>query len=470
MIRGLLIHVALVLGFLLAAVVISSMLRRHRSPSGTLAWLLAVALFPYVAVPLYLALGGRKMKRLAESKTDLRLPPAAADLAASPCATDRLLRTYGIPAASTGNRLTLCRSGEESYAELVRLIEEASTSIFITTFILKEDEVGCDIVARLTRRAAEGVAVRMVLDGVGSLRISRRFLRPLTQAGGRVAFFTPVLHRPLRGRTNLRNHRKMVIIDGRRVLAGGANLAGEYIGPTPTPERWCDLCFVVTGPAVGIYLHVFCLDWEFASGEPLDLPSSPVSNAPDAGSAAALQVVPSGPDVKGDPLYGAILAAIHGAQHRVWIVSPYFVPDDALTVALSFAARRGVDVRILVPEVSNHRLADLARGSYLRDIQTAGGKVLLYTPRMMHAKVMLVDDQMATLGSANMDIRSLFLNYEVALFVYGAPEIRATEAWIETLLEDTKAGVPDVGFWRDLIEGAARITAPAPVNKTHRSG
>jgi cardiolipin synthase len=460
MIHWFLIHVALVLGFLLAAIVISSMLRRHRSPSSTLAWLLAVAMFPYVAVPLYLALGGRKMKRLADSKTDLRLPQAAADLVAAPGAIDRLLRTYGIPDASMGNRLTLCQSGEESYAELVRLIEEASASIFITTFILKQDEVGTDIVMRLTRRAEEGIAVRVVLDGVGSLGISRRFLRPLTEAGGRVAFFTPALHRPLRGRTNLRNHRKMVIVDGRRVLAGGANIAHEYLGRTPTPESWRDLCFVVAGPAVDTYLQVFCLDWSFASGKPLDVPFPLTHSDTDGGDHAELQVVPSGPDVKGDPLYGAILAAIHGAQRRVWIVSPYFVPDEALTTALSFAARRGVDVRILVPEVSNHQLADLARGSYLRDIQMAAGKVLLYTPGMMHAKVMLVDDQMAAMGSANMDIRSLFLNYEVALFVYSASEIRATEAWIQDLLKDTKAGVPDVGFWRDLVEGAARLTAP----------
>jgi len=175
MIQWLVIHVALVLGFLLAAIVISSMLRRHRSPSSTLAWLLAMVIFPYAAVPLYLALGGRKMKRLADRKTDLQLPPAAADLAVDPCAVDRLLQTYGIPGASMGNRLRLCKNGEESYAELVRLIEGASVSIFVTTFILKQDEVGTEIVARLTRRAQEGVAVRMVLDGVGSLRTSRRF-------------------------------------------------------------------------------------------------------------------------------------------------------------------------------------------------------------------------------------------------------------------------------------------------------
>jgi cardiolipin synthase len=455
----LLSHLVLLLGFLLAVPVIAQMIRQRRSPASSVAWLLIMVLVPYLGIPLYLALGGRKMRRLADSKTDLQL----AELALPPVATlemDRLLRTFGIPGASVGNRLTLCRTGEEGYASLVGMIEQATTSLWVSMFILHPDPVGRAIIERLAGRAAAGLEVKVLLDGVGSLHTGKRDLAPLLRAGGEVAFFLPVLHRPFRGRTNLRNHRKAVIADGCRVWGGGTNIAREYIGPVPEPGRWRDLSFLLEGPATRHYLDIFRSDWQFATGKPLPPPMGGSAGAATTPGTATVQVVPSGPDVNGDPLYSAMVTAAFQARRRLWVVTPYFVPDETLAEALHLAVHRGVEVQVLVPALSNHRLADMARGPYLRDLQKAGGRILLYQGGMLHGKALLADDTLAVVGSANFDMRSLFLNFETGLLVYSREEVGEIGAWIEALAKDCRRGVEDVGVLRDLNEGVARMMAP----------
>ncbi|MCF6265818.1 MAG: phospholipase D-like domain-containing protein [Desulfuromusa sp.] len=452
-------HLLLLVGFLLAVPLTAQMVRQRRSPAGSLAWLLIMLLMPYLGVPLYLILGGRKMRRLAKSKTELQLLNTSV-LSEETHDMGRLLRSYGIPDACSGNRIELCRTGEEGYATLTEIIEQARDSLWVTTFILHPDVVGSDIIERLSRRAAAGIKVRVLLDGVGSLHTGKHALAPLTRAGGKVAFFMPVLHRPFRGRTNLRNHRKAVIADSCRVWAGGANIASEYIGPTPTPGRWCDLSFVLEGPATQHYQNIFRSDWQFATGEQLPaLPGCPHTISAAVGS-ATIQVVPSGPDVNDDPLYAALISATFQAKKHLWIVTPYFVPDETLAEALILAAHRGIDVQVLVPKTSNHRLADMARGPYLRDLQEAGGHVLLYQKGMLHAKALLIDDTLAVIGSANFDMRSLFLNYETGLLLYSQAEIHKVRSWIESIAKSCHPGLNKVGGFRDLSEGVARLMAP----------
>ena len=454
----LLSELVVVCGFLFAALAIAHMLRQRRSPQSAVAWLISMLVVPYIAVPFYVLFGGRKSRRIAVSKSYVLLSDTEGPPADDAAAIDRMLRSYDIPGATGTNGVTLCPTGEDAYRALADLIEGASTSLCITMFILRRDEVGRDIVERLARRAREGVEVRLLLDGLGSLFATRRFLTPLTDAGGHVAHFLPMLRFPLRGRANLRNHRKIVVADASRALSGGINIATEYIGPTPQRGRWRDLAFVLEGPAVQHFAEVFHSDWAFATGERLETRPPDLNDAPGGG--AVVQVVPSGPDVQGDPIYAAILSAVYAARERVWVVTPYFIPDDALLQALCLAARRGIDVRILVPRKSNHPVADIARGTYLREIQAAGGRVLLYGLGMLHAKVMVTDDELAMIGSANMDMRSLFLNYEVAMFVYSRPEIDEAARWIEQAAASAHVGVPDVGSLRDLGESCVRMIAP----------
>ncbi len=457
MLQLLLDHIFIVIGFVLAVLGLGHIVRQRRSAAASTLWLLVIVIFPYLGVPLYLMFGGRKTRKAAAGKRKLRLAAGATVPEPQAAPMDRLLRSFGLPGATAGNRLVLCETGEEVYERLMDGIDSAEFSIDLLTFVFAQDEVGRAVVDRLARRAEQGLRVRVLVDSVGSLHTHRRFFRRLIRAGGRVAFFVPVLHRPFRGRSNLRNHRKLVVFDEKTVLAGGTNVAREYIGPSPNPSRWKDLSYVLTGPAVAQFAEIFRSDWRFASGE--TLPAHPERVRAKAGT-DVVQLVPSGPDVADDPLHDAVLTALFSARRRLWFVTPYFVPDETLATAFLVAAHRGIDLKLLVPARSNHPVADLARGSYLRDIQDAGGKVLLYPGGMVHAKVMVMDDDLTVIGSANLDMRSFFLNYECALFAYDGPSIAASEAWIRRLAADCVEGVGRAGAVRDVVEGIVRMVGP----------
>lgn len=452
-------HLAWVGGFLLATLLLAHIIRQRRPPSSTLAWILFIVMAPYLGVPFYLIFGGRKVRHLARRKTNLhREVGRSPDENLSPL--EQLLMAHGIRPATDGNTLSLCETGQASYDALVVLIEGAKQRIDLCFFIFHSDTVGQDILNRLTRRAKEGVAVHLLLDGVGSLHTHKHFLKPLVQAGGHFAFFNPVLYRPLRGHTNLRNHRKLAIVDDQKVLAGGANIAVEYMGPESRSNRWRDLTFVIEGPAVIHFVELFRADWQYASGQAPGRPLALTAPTDFPLGDVRLQVVPSGPDMPGDALYDVLLTAIFGACQRIDLVTPYFIPDDALCRAIILAVHRGVDVRILLPRHSNHRLADIAGRSYLREIQQEGGRVLLYTRGMVHAKAMVIDDELAVVGSANTDMRSLLLNYEVGVLISSPAQVAQVSDWLKELMQKCEEGVENVGTFGDMGEGLARLLAP----------
>jgi len=449
----LLAHLVVVVVSALTAVAAASLLRSdRRSPQATLAWLLAVVLVPYVGLPLYLMLGGRKERRAALQFR--ALPEAETIPLAEASETDRLVRRYGLPGASVGNAVRILGTGEAAFAGLMEVAEGAERQLWAELFILGDDAVGRAFVEVLTEKAAQGLDVRLLLDAVGSRPLKARALAPFVEAGGHVARFEPVFHRPLKGRANLRDHRKLIVADGARAWAGGMNVAAEYLGPTPLPGRWRDLAFRLDGPAVAVYTALFRSDWAFASHAPL--PPSPL---PPAVGDAPVQVVPAGPDVPSDALYDLVLSLAFGARERLWLVTPYFVPDDALERAIAVAARRGVDVRLVVPDPSNHPLADLARGPALRALDAAGVRVLRHTAGMVHAKT-LVADGTALVGSTNLDLRSLFLNAEVSAVFTGAAEVEAVAAWVDALGAASEAGTKPLRAGVAFAEGAARLVAP----------
>ena len=460
---SILTYLFLIGGFLLGIVLIAHILLQKRAPSGTIAWLLIIGFLPWVGVPLYLFFGGRKMRRHVEKKGLLDLEPASAIDEEDATMIDRILRSYNIPGAETGHTITLCGTGIERFDAMQTLLENARRSIYLSTFIYHADEVGQRILDILVAKAKAGVDVKVLMDGVGTLHTPGRFFKPLLKASGKFAFFLPVLHRPFRGRTNLRNHRKMTIVDNQTVMAGGANIGNEYMGPQPYEKRWKDLAFTLQGPTVRHWLNVFARDWAFGAKEALPpeqlaIPEvEPNTGTPPTG---IVQLVPSGPDVPSDALHDALLSMIYLARKRFWVVTPYFVPDDALCQALLLAVRRGVDVRVILPQRSNHPLPDIVRGIALRQIQNAGGLVMFYAPQMLHSKVVLMDGQTAVLGSANMDIRSLLLNYETAMFVYSADEITAVEQYIENIMAQCNCGIGQVSLPRALGESIVRLVSP----------
>lgn len=463
--NGLLPHLLTVAGFLLAIFAIARLMSERKQPGNTFAWLFAFAFIPYVGVPLYLLFGGRKLRKLAERKA--RLCPVSPTKVAVPENAGFAARVFvnnGASAPIGGNRVRFMLSGEDSFAALEAGIRGAKESIHIMTFILGHDEVGRQIVQLLAERARAGIKVRLLLDALGCFRTSGRFCDPLRAAGGEVVRFMPMLPLQSRWSANLRNHRKIAILDHQLAAVGGRNLAREYMGPKPLKRRWRDLGAVLEGPAVRQLEEVFLADWAFASDQPVAklLEELPAAWPAPVGS-ADLQVVASGPDVAGDPLYEGILSLVQQAQRSVWIVTPYFIPDEVLQRSLMVQARAGLDVRIVVPARSNHYITDLARRHHLNELQQAGVKVLLYHSGMNHAKLLLVDGETTLFGSANMDLRSLFVNFEIGLVAYSPGEARVIKAWMQEIFDLSKP-LSDRKSARRLFpalgEEIARLLAP----------
>jgi len=445
-------HGLVVLAGLLVATTAIVMLQQRRSPQATIAWLMFLVVVPYVAIPAFAVMGFRK--RLQSG------PAAPFQTAAAPRPgehapqIERMLCRYGLGAASEGNRFSLQTGGEESWAALTELVADATTSLDVTLYALGNDPVGRAFCAMLANKARQGVAVRVILDRFGSLWRPRRALRELTGAGGEVRLHSPILNSPSGGNLNLRIHRKMVIADGARVWSGGRNVAEEYLGPEPVAGRWHDLSFVVDGPATVAFSGIFISDWKAANGR-MESRAAPI---PREKGTSKLQIVPAGPDVSEDPLHDALVFACHAAARRVWIVTPYYLPTPALSEALAIAARRGVDVRLLIPAKSNQRLADLARGAWLRDLEDSGCRIHLH-PEMVHAKAVLADG-LAFTGSANLDARSLLLNFEMAALLFNNEDVEILHRWAEGLLAEAPVGIRPAGRIRRAVEALFRLGSP----------
>ncbi len=443
-----LFHFATIVTVLLAILFISQILRSPRKPAVSLGWIFAIIFIPLIGIPLYLAFGERKISAAITKKAQIRLP-GLPDTYSHPVHT--LLTALGVPPATGDNCVQFHENGRAAWQALIDLIKSARESIDISIFILGNDSVGRAVLSRLTETAARGIQVRLLLDGVGSFTLTTQALQPLLDSGGQVARFIPVLHRPMRGRTNLRNHRKIVIVDHQTVWTGGRNLASEYLGPHCPDNCWIDLSFCQRGSVVAAYQTIFEADWQFSVEGVLPAPHPPpLTSSGDS----RIQVVPSGPDVADDPIYAAFLTACYAAGTRILIVTPYFVPDSGIQEALKLAALRSVSVELVLPARSNHRIADIARNRFLRELAAVGVRIWFLQDVMVHAKALVFDRTLAMAGSANMDYRSLFLNCEVMSCFYSRKDVNWITEWIESLQNRSIRHFPKkAGAVKELIEG-----------------
>lgn len=453
-------HVLSVTSFLLALTLVVRVSRGNQRPGGAVAWLLAIVLIPYLGVPLYLLLSGRKLGRTMQHKESLYTRGAVCGLGDGvPRDAERILQASGMPPRRTGNHVALHFNGESAYARLVEIIEEAQHTIHIMVFILGHDEVGRSIVELLAKKAREGVRVRLLLDSLGSLWTKGRFVRRLEEAGGEIGHFLPIISMRRKWSANLRNHRKIVVVDGVSAMVGGMNFDGRFMGPRPDGKRFLDAATFLQGPCVADIDEVFANDWRFATDQ--EIPAEELAQGAEMPGVSAVQVVPSGPDVPEDTLHDALLSAMMDARERIWLVTPYFVPDEAMQKVLALQARAGHDVRIVLPAKSNHHVADLARGPAVRQLARAGAKIYAYPRKMVHAKVMVLDRALAITGSPNLDMRSMYLNFEIALFHYDRTEIDHIAAWAEAIASASRqldAKAP--GMVREWIEGLGALAAP----------
>jgi cardiolipin synthase len=329
------------------------------------------------------------------------------------------------------------------------LIDSAERELVLCTFIIGRDAIGKALIERLIGKARGGVRIRLLIDGVGRMMGGGVSLHKLKAAGAQVALYGPILHVPFKSRTNLRNHRKMLVADGVRLWCGGRNFAAEYFEGVRKRGPWRDLSFDLEGPLAAQARELFESDWAFATGSP----RMERTHAVQIATEPFAQVIASGPDQTDDTVHDLLVTACFKAHSRIAAVTPYFVPGDALLMALSLAARRGVIVDLTLPRRSNHPMADLVRHRALREVAAAGGRVWL-VPYMLHAKAVVIDDDLALSGSANLDSRSLFLNYELMVAFYAVADIRRFASFIEKHRETAdryQARKP--GLLRDLTEG-----------------
>lgn len=425
---------------------VSHALRQRRHPAAAVGWVLLLLLAPWVGIPLFLIFGPRK---LARARPPRRAVPGheAAWLPALAAAT-------GLPPAMSYRALTLHTDGQHARQALLQTIDGARRTLDVCTFLLGSDTLADEVVARLSARAADGVRVRLLVDGVGLLMGGRRPLHELASRGVEIATFVP-LRRPWQGRLNLRNHRKMVIADGDRLWTGGRNIAAPYFVQA-RGQPWRDLSFDLQGEVVRQAAALFEADWKLAGGRGHAAPRMSEVDAPACAPAGrCAQLVPSGPDYAEDTLHALLLTAVFRARRSVRIVTPYLVPDDALLLALVLAVRRGVDVEIVLPARSNHRFADFARRRALRELGEAGAR-LRFVPEMVHAKAIVVDDDLAIAGSANLDARSLFLNYELMLAFEHPAEVQRFARAVSQISAGAHDAerLPQPGVLGRLAEGA----------------
>ena len=461
-------HLTIVASFLLAMFVLARLLGEKRAPANTFAWMLLVVFAPWFGAPLYLVFGGRKLRRLLGRKSRLLPTLPVAVLRPAACTDSPVAQTIVSSGAAPpvgGNTVRLLTTGEETYAVFADHIRAAKDTIHITTFILGRDETGRQIVQLLAERARAGVKVRLLLDAVGCMFTAGRFTRPLREAGGEVGRFMPVLPFTSRGSANLRLHRKIAIFDHNTAIVGGHNLADEYMGPAPSEKRFKDFGAVIEGPAAALLNDVFIADWAFATRQSTDGPRADIPlQVVEPRGGGEIQVVASGPDVPGDPLYEGVIAMVQEAEQSVWIVTPYFIPDEVLLRTLVVKARAGREVTLIVPAHSNHPLTDLARKYYLRELLRAGAKVLLFEPGMNHSKAVIVDDRVGLLGSANFDQRSLFVNFEIGVFLHSPADVAAMKDWARKVAGQCRAPGPEVirkhPMLGNMAEELSRLFAP----------
>jgi cardiolipin synthase len=426
----------------------SRAMQQRRNPTAAIAWILFILLLPYLALPAFLTFGSRKLliRRGLTSAGPLTNGTGA-------WAVDTIL-ALGQPAPARYSDLGVHPDGNASREALLAMFLAARHSIDICTFMLGRDRLGDAIIGALSDRARSGVRVRLLIDGLGDLMSGHPDLRSLAGAGAQHALFAPPLRSMLKGRSNLREHRKMVIVDAaqpaRRLWCGGRNLSSEYFGGEAGVVPWRDLTFDLRGDLVLQASAIFERDWAFATGQSL---AAPAPGVPLPNVSNAAQIVASGPDQPDDPIYAFLVSAMYHARRRIVLATPYFVPDAALLAAIGLAARRGVAVELLVPEKSNHPLSDLARNRALRSITQAGARVWL-APDMMHGKLAVFDDELALAGSANFDSRSLFLNYEMMVAFHHPADALRFSAWFETERNRARLCQPEQpGLLRDLGDG-----------------
>ena len=443
-------------------------LLNKRDTSAAVGWIGLVWLSPFIGSLIYFALGVNRVRRRARRLRGRHTSIQPATSVAASTRRDHLAqldhavsRLTGRPLVG-GNRIGLLQDGDGAYPEMIAAIDAAAASVALSTYIFRGDAAGARFVAALSRARGRGVEVRILVDGIGGgYFFSRAFLQ-LRAAGVPVAAF---MHSYLPWQMpflNLRNHRKLLLIDGRIGFIGGLNIGDENVLAGRPGAAVRDMHFRVEGPVVHQMTETFADDWHFTTNERLHGRRWFPTSADDGAGAIAARVITSGPDQDVEKIEFAILQAISCAQRSIRIMTPYFLPDERVITALALAAMRGVGVELLAPERSNHLVVNWAMGAHMAPLLEAGCSIRAVAPPFNHAKIMTIDGGWALIGSANMDVRSLRLNFEANMEVYDAAFVRRIEDALDGLrthgvtLDRLRSG----SLFQRVRDAGARLLSP----------
>nr|WP_188389502.1 cardiolipin synthase [Priestia taiwanensis] len=458
----------------------------NRSPQSTLAWLLVLVFIPGIGVMIY-ALFGRDVRRKKKISTfseqekllhikDLLAERYKQNIIANPNLQDLSLSIEKVGGGTLffQTNTSLLTNGEETFSSILDAIKEAKHHIHIQYYIYRSDEIGKQLQEALMEKAREGVTVRFLYDGFGSNGLKNRFIEEMEQEGIEVCAFDPIISPWLIRTVNYRNHRKIVIIDGKVGFTGGLNVGDEYLGRSKEFGFWRDSHLRLEGEAVYKLQYIFLKDWLYAAnkvaphlkGEILEVDNRHIffPLMKDAQTEEAVQIVSSGPYDEDQHIRNTLLVAIANAKKSIWIATPYFIPDQEIFTTLRLAAKAGVDVRLLYPGRGDSKVSDYASQSYFMPLLEAGVEIYTYRENFMHAKMVLIDDEIAVIGTANMDIRSFALNHEVMVFLYESATVQHMKEQFEedfhvsTKLEEETFG--ERALYKRLFESVCRLISP----------
>lgn len=404
---------------------VTVVITENRNPQRTITWVLVLVLLPIVGLLLYLIFGEnhrrewsvvRRMTKKLEGKSlpyfNLSEEEAHDD---SYRKLKRLLKNIGYAPVLDGNRIDFLPSGAEKFERMFEDIRQAKNHIHLLYYTFRSDEIGNRLKDLLISKVREGVEVCVIYDDVGSLKAKSRFFKEMEREGIKVDCFLPIRFPYFARRVNYRNHRKIAVIDGAIGYIGGINIADEYVKGLRWGV-WKDLAIRVEGKGVHAMQVVFLLDWYYSHKESLSKPSY-FPQLPSYGH-NPMQVVASSPLSTYENLTEGFFQAINNAQRTIYIQTPYFIPSEQIVQAMETAALSGVEVNLMIPRRSDNFLVGAASYSYIRSLLERGVKVWLYTAGFLHSKLIVIDEFLTIVGSANMDTRSFELNFEASAFIY----------------------------------------------------
>ncbi|MCT4588423.1 MAG: cardiolipin synthase [Carboxylicivirga sp.] len=452
----------------------------NRSPLKAIPWILVLLFVPVLGVVFFVFFGQNLRKEKIIRRKGLKNHDLLSEIAHSQShklsegslddtplleSNKKLIQLFLNNSSSIltiGNQVDVLNNGEDTFDAIINALESARHSIHLQYYIFDEDEIGNRILDILKQKASEGVEVRMLVDDVGSWELKRPFFKELQSYGIEIYSFLTVRFPSLTSKVNYRNHRKIVVVDGEIGFLGGLNIADRYLKGNPAYGIWRDMHLRITGDAVNALQSVFFIDWYFVSQKDIADPKYFPHKKPSGDK--LVQIVTSGPDSDWPGIMMGYYQAIANAKKYVYITTPYFMPGESVLMALKASAMGGVDVRIIIPEKSDAYFTALCTKSYIKEMLLAGVKFYLYQPGFLHSKMMVVDDEVCTIGTTNMDFRSFEQNYEVQAFIYDEEKTKEVKSYFmddlahsePVQLEQWRKRAP----WQKAKESFARLFSP----------